>query len=405
LNSEFKGKDNEMAHQCECNVVETVVQLLSESGLSNMAEAIRIMLNEAMRIERSQVLEAGPYERTERRRGHANGFKPKTLSTRIGEMTVQVPQTRGVDFYPSALEKGVRSERALKLAIAEMYVQGVSTRKVTQVMEQLCGFDVSSAQVSRATQLLDEELTAWRQRPIGEIPYLVLDARYEKVRHGGSVVSCAVLIAVGITPEGHRSLLGVSVSLSEAEVHWRDFIASLQDRGMHGVLLIVGDNHAGLKAAREARLPGVPWQRCQFHLQQNAGHYVPRIDMRPKVASDLRAIFNSPDRAEAERHLQIATKKYEKSAPKLAAWISQNVPEGLTIFAFPEIHRRRLRTSNMLERINKEIKRRTRVATLFPNEASLLRLVSAVLMEISEEWETEKLYLRMENSGLVTQQE
>ena len=393
-----------MAHQCECNVVETVVQLLSESGLSNMAEAIRIMLNEAMRLERSQVLDAGPYERTERRRGHANGFKPKTLSTRIGEMTVQVPQTRGVDFYPSALEKGVRSERALKLAVAEMYVQGVSTRKVTEVMQQLCGFDVSSAQVSRATQLLDEELTAWRQRPIGEIPYLVLDARYEKVRHGGSVVSCAVLIAVGITPDGHRSLLGVSVSLSEAEVHWRDFIASLQDRGMHGVLLIVSDNHAGLKAAREARLSGVPWQRCQFHLQQNAGHYVPRMDMRPKVASDLRAIFNSPDRAEAERHLQIASKKYEKSAPKLAAWMSQNVPEGLTIFAFPEAHRRRLRTSNMLERINKEIKRRTRVATLFPNEASLLRLVSAVLMEISEEWETEKLYLRMENSSLLMQE-
>jgi len=394
-----------MTHRSECNVVETVVQLLSESGFSQMAEAIRIMLNEAMRVERSQVLGAGPYERTERRKGHANGFKPKTLATRMGEITVQVPQTRNVEFYPSALEKGIRSERALKLAIAEMYVQGVSTRKVTDVMEQLCGLDVSSTQVSRATQMLDEELTAWRQRPIGEIPYLVLDARYEKVRHGGSVVSCAVLIAVGITPDGHRSLLGVSVSLSEAEVHWREFLASLQDRGLHGVKLIISDNHAGLNAAREARLTGIPWQRCQFHLQQNAGHYVPRIDMRSRVASDLRAIFNSPDRTEAERQLQIAVKKYEKSAPKLASWISQNVPEGLTVFSFPEAHRRRLRTSNMLERINKEIKRRTRVATLFPNEASLLRLVSAVLMEISEEWATEKIYLRMENDGLLKQEE
>ena len=393
-----------MAHQSESNVVETVVQLLCESGLSQMAEAVRIMLNEAMRIERSRAIEAEPYQRTERRKGYANGYKPKTLDTRLGAITVQVPQTRDVEFYPSALEKGVRSERALKLAIAEMYVQGVSTRKVTEVMQQLCGLDVSSAQVSRATQLLDEELKSWRQRPIGEIRYLVLDARYEKVRYGGSVVSCAVLIAVGITPEGHRSLLGVSVSLSEAEVHWRDFIASLQDRGMHGVLLIVSDNHAGLKAAREARFPGVPWQRCQFHLQQNAGHYVPRIEMRAQVASDLRVIFNSPDRTEANRHLQIAVKKYEKSAPKLAAWMSENVPEGLTIFAFPEAHRRRLRTSNMLERINKEIKRRTRVATLFPNEAALLRLVSAVLMEISEEWETEKIYLRMENSGLIKQE-
>lgn len=394
-----------MAHQPDSNVIETVVQLLCESGLSQMAEAVRIMLNEAMRIERSQVIEAGPYERNERRRGYANGFKPKTLETRLGALTVQVPQTRGVDFYPSALEKGVRSERALKLAVAEMYVQGVSTRKVTEVMEQLCGLEVSSTQVSRATKLLDEELNAWRQRPLGEVPYLVLDARYEKVRHGGSVVSCAVLIAVGVNPDGHRVLLGVSVSLSEAEVHWREFLAGLQDRGLHGVKLVVSDDHAGLKAAREARFAGVPWQRCQFHLQQNAGHYVPRISMRSEVAGDLRAIFDAPDRPEADRQLEIAVRKYERTAPKLATWLAANVPDSLTVFAFPPAHRRRLRTSNLLERLNKEIKRRTRVATLFPNEAALLRLVSAVLMEISEEWETDKIYLRMENSGLTTREE
>jgi putative transposase len=381
------------------------VKIVEEFGFAGLEEALALILNEAMKSERSRAIGAESYERTENRKGYANGYKPKTLDTRLGEITFQVPQTRDVEFYPSALEKGIRSERALKLAIAEMYVKGVSTRKVTDVMQQLCGLDVSSSQVSRATQLLDEELTAWRQRPLGEIPYLILDARYEKVRHGGSVVSCSVLIAVGITADGHRSLLGVSVSLSEAEVHWRDFIASLQDRGMHGVILIISDNHAGLKAAREARFPGVRWQRCQFHLQQNAGHYVPRIDMRYRVASDLRAIFNSPDRAEAERRLEITVKKYVKTAPKLSAWLSENVPEGLTVFSFPEEHRRRLRTSNILERTNKEIKRRTRVATLFPNEASLLRLVSAVLMEISEEWETEKIYLRMGNSGRVTQQE
>jgi transposase-like protein len=370
-----------------------------------MSEAVRIMLNEAMRIERSQVIEAGPYERSERRRGYANGFKPKTLETRLGPLTVQVPQTRGVEFYPSALEKGVRSERALKLAVAEMYVQGVSTRRVTAVMEQLCGLEVSSTQVSRATKLLDEELNAWRQRPLGEVPYLVLDARYEKVRHGGSVISCAVLIAVGVTPDGRRALLGVSVSLSEAEVHWREFLSGLQDRGLHGVKLVVSDDHAGLKAAREARFAGVPWQRCQFHLQQNAGHYVPRISMRSEVAADLRAVFDAPDRPEADRQLGIAVRKYEKTAPKLASWLAANVPDSLTVFAFPPAHRRRLRTSNLLERLNKEIKRRTRVATLFPNEASLLRLVSAVLMEISEEWETDKIYLRMENSGSITREE
>jgi len=370
-----------------------VVQLLCESGLGHVAEAVRILMNQAMLIQRCQALQAQPYERTEERNGYANGFKPKTVDTRLGPITFQIPQTRGLEFYPSALEKGVRSERALKLAVAEMYVQGVSTRKVTEVMQQLCGLEVSSSQVSRATQMLDEELTAWRHRPLGEISYLLLDARYEKVRHGGAVVSCAVLLAVGITPEGRRTLLGVSVSLSEAEVHWREFLAQLQERGLHGVKLIVSDDHAGLKAAREARFPGVPWQRCQFHLQQNAAHYVPRIAMRAEVAADLRAVFEAPDRTEAERRLELAVRKYEKPAPKLSVWLAANVPEGLTVFLLPPELRRRLRTSNLLERLNKEIKRRTRVATLFPNEASLLRLVSAVLMEISEEWETEKRYL------------
>jgi len=390
-----------MAHQGDSNVIEGVLQVLVEQGFGQIGEAVRILLNEAMRLERSQVLEAQPYERSEKRRGYANGFKPKTVNTRLGPLTVQIPQVRGDDvkFYPSVLERGVRSERALKLAIAEMYVQGVSTRKVTEVMKQLCGLEVSSTQVSRASQALDEELTAWRERALAEMPYLLLDARYEKIRHGGSVVSCAVLIAVGITPDGRRSVLGLSVSLSEAEVHWRDFLASLQSRGLHGVQLIVSDSHAGLKAAREARMPGVPWQRCQFHLQQNAGQYVPRIQMRTEVAADLRAIFDSPDRAEADRRLQLAVRKYEKTAPKLSAWIEENVPESLTVFSLPAAHRRRLRTSNLLERLNKEIKRRTRVATLFPNDASLLRLVSAVLMETSEEWETDKIYLGIGSSN------
>jgi len=385
-----------MAHQGDSNVTEAVVQLLNENGLAHMAEAIRLLLNEAMRLERSQVLEAGPYQRSENRLGYANGYKPKTVDTRLGPITFQVPQARGVPFYPSALERGIRSERALKLAIAEMYVQGVSTRKVTEVMRELCGLEVSTTQVSRATALLDQELTAWRNRPLGEYPYLFLDARYEKVRHGGTVVSCAVLIAAGVDAAGHRCLLGVSVSLSEAEVHWREFLASLQQRGLHGVRMIVSDDHAGLKAAREARFPGVPWQRCQFHLQQNAGQFAPRAAMRGEIAADVRAIFDAPDRIEADRRLQCAVQKYASSAPKLSTWLEANVPESLSVFALPRLHRRRTRTTNMLERLSKEIKRRTRVATLFPNESSLLRLVTAVLMEISEEWETEKMYLRME---------
>ena len=385
-----------MTHQEHSSDYNDLVELLAESGFDGMAQAIEILLNEAMKLERSDVLRAAPYQRTDARRGYANGYKPKTVRSRLGSLELQVPQARGIEFYPSTLERGERSERALKLAVAEMYVQGVSTRKVAAITQELCGLDISSSQVSRAAAALDEELDAWRNRPLGEMPYLILDARYEKVRCTGSVISCAVLVAIGITPEGKRSVIGVSVSLTEAEVHWRDFLASLQNRGLHGVQLIVSDNHAGIKAARKARFSGVPWQRCQFHLQQNAMQYVPKIAMRKNVATDLRAVFDAPDRNEAQRQLDIAVKKYAKSAPKVSAWMEANIPEGLTVFRLPAAHRRRLRTTNMLERVNKEIKRRTRVATLFPNEASLLRLTSAVLVEITEEWETGKRYLNME---------
>lgn len=385
-----------MTHQTQTNHFDSLVELLADQGFEGMAQAITLLFNEAMKLERTEALGAAPYQRSEQRRGYANGYKPKTLRTRVGEITVDVPQTRGLDFYPSTLERGERSERALKLAVAEMYVQGVSTRKVAAITEELCGFEVSSSQVSRAAQLLDDELAQWRSRPLGEIPFLILDARYEKIRHGGSVVDCAVLVAVGITPDGKRSILGVSVSLSEAEVHWREFLASLTQRGLCGVQLITSDAHEGLAAARKAVLPGVPWQRCQFHLQQNALHYVPKVAMRKQVAADIKSIFNAPDQHEAERLLKQTVARYHAAAPKLAAWLDENIPEGLTVFELPAGHRRRLRTTNMLERVNKELKRRTRVATLFPNDDSLLRLVSAVLIEISEDWETAKIYLNTE---------
>jgi putative transposase len=274
-----------MTRQMESTELDAVVQLLADEGFDGMAQAIGTLMNEALKLQRSEALGARPYERTADRRGHANGFKPKTVNSRLGKLQLQVPQTRGVEFYPTVLERGERSERALKLAVAEMYVQGVSTRKVAAITAELCGLDVNSVQVSRAAALLDEELAAWRNRPLGEIPYLILEARYEKIRHGGSVVSCAVLVAIGVTTEGARSILGVSVSLSEAEVHWREFLASLQDRGLHGVRYVVSDDHAGLKEARQARLAGVPWQRCQFHLAQNALHYVPSVALRSEVAA------------------------------------------------------------------------------------------------------------------------
>ncbi len=207
-----------------------------------------------------------------------------------------------------------------KLAIAEMYVTGVSTRKVAQITQALCGFDVSSTQVSRATQLLDEALDRWRTRPLGEIPYLILDARYEKVRHGGCVVDMALLIAIGLQADGRRSILGVSVSLSEAEVHWRTFLTGLLERGVHGVRLIVRDDHAELKPARQATLPSVPWQRCQCHLQQNAQAYVPKVAMRAEVAQAIRDVFNAPNQQEADRLLALMVTRYQEIAPALAQW-------------------------------------------------------------------------------------
>jgi len=391
-----------MTHPQNSTTLDQLMELLIQDGPDAMAHAFTTLLNHAMRIEREQVLGAASHQRTDQRRGYANGFKPKAITTRVGELPLQIPQSRGYadehgrPFYPSALERGVRSERALTLAIAEMYVQGVSTRKVTKVMEELCGLEVTSTQVSRAAAELDEQLEAWRNRPLGEVRYLILDARYEKVRHGGSVVPCALLTAIGVLANGKRCVLGCSVALSEAEVHWRSFLQSLLDRGMRGVKCVVSDDHAGLGAARDATLAGVPWQRCQFHLIQNAMAYVPKQSMRSDVAQGMRRVFAADDRHEADRRLRELVEAHREAAPRLADWLEANVPEGLTIFALPTAHRRRLRTTNSLERLNKEIQRRTRVATLFPNEASLLRLASAVLSEISDDWETARTYLNME---------
>ena len=391
-----------MTHPTEDTAIRAALESLTRHGLAGMGEAVQILLNEAMKIERAEFLQAAPYQRTDHRRGHANGFKDKTVQTRVGTLALQVPQVRDTPpevggFYPQSLEKGLRSERALKLAIAEMYVTGVSTRKVAQITQELCGFEVTSTQVSRAAQSLDEELEAWRIRPVGDVPYLVLDARYEKVRHGGAVVDVALLVAVGVQANGKRSILGVSVSLSEAEVHWRTFLSSLVDRGLHGMKLIVSDDHAGLGQARQALVPSVPWQRCQCHLQRNAQAYVPKVAMRAEVAQAIRDIFNAPNRAEADRMLQVLIERYHKTAPALVEWAEGNIPQGLTVFDRPQAHRLRLRTTNGLERLNREIKRRTRVASLFPNEASLLRLASAILVEIDEEWQTGKIYLNMKS--------
>jgi transposase-like protein len=374
-----------------------LIKLLLDNGLSAaMPRMAELIMNAAMLIERDTHLQATPYERCDARTGYANGFKPRNFNTPMGKLDLLVPQVRdcGEPFQSSLLEKGSRSDRALKAAIATMYIQGVSTRKVTKIVEQLCGLEISSTQVSRLTAELDEELEKWRNRPLPEIAHLIIDASYYKVRLDGCVRDCAVLIAIGVRrSDGKRMILGISCAISEAELHWRKFLNSLKERGMGIPDLVTSDAHHGIKAALRATLNSSPWQRCQFHLQQNAQAYVPKRSMKTTVAADIKNIFNAPDRAHAELLLTEAVKKYDKSAPELSRWMETNIPEGLTAFSFPEQIRRRLRTSNMCETLNSLIKRRTRVVGLFPNENALKRLVTAVLMEISEDWEIGKAYL------------
>lgn len=387
-----------MTYRQDFTVPAELMEQVQEQGLEILPELIRIVLNAAMQAERSEHLQAAPYEHNPERRGYANGYKPKTMRTRIGDITFAVPQVREGGFYPEALEKGLRSERALTLALAEMYVQGVSTRKVKAITEQLCGVSISSSAVSQAAMQLDAELAKWRERPLGEYPFLFLDAYYEQVREDGQVRHLAVLVAVGVNPAGKREILGVSVSLSEHEVHWRAFLESLKQRGLGGVHLVTSDDHAGLRAARLAIFGGIPWQRCQFHLQQNAQAYVPRKDMLTEVTSDIRTIFDAPDRTTAEVYLARAVEKYSKSASRLSEWLAANLPEGLTVFAFPASFRRLLRTTNGVERLHREVRRRARVVSIFPNSASCLRLVSAILAEMSEEWLTGRTYMIFEGA-------
>ena len=379
--------------------VEAILEQLIEHGPGEIAEIFSRAFELAMQIERERFLGAEFYERTAGRQGYANGYKPKRIDTPAGSVTVQVPKTAGHDaepFYPQSLERGRRSVRAVMLAVAEMYIKGVSTREVEAVMKEFGIESLSSSQVSRATKLLDEELNAWRNRPLGEIKYLIIDARYEKVRQGGVVRDCAVFSAIGVGPDERRRVLGVSVALSEAEVHWREFFEGLVARGMRGVEFVVSDDHAGLRAARRAVLGGATWQRCQFHLAQNAIHHAPNVDIRRRIGAELRSVWNAPTLAKAQTSVSELVASYRAGAPKLADWLEKNVQEGLAVFTLPEHHRKRLRTSNPIERsVQQELKRRTAKVRVFPNEDSLMRLVSAILVEIDEKWGADtKAYIK-----------
>jgi transposase-like protein len=378
-----------------------LMEHLIEHGAESMGTVFAQVFDLAMQIERERFLGAQLYERNPDRQGYANGYKPKRIDTPAGTVTVNVPKTAGHDaepFYPQSLERGRRAVRAMMLAVAEMYIKGVSTREAEAVMREFGIESLSSSQVSRAAKLLDDELAAWRTRPLGEINYLILDARYEKMRHGGVVRDAAVLSAIGIGPDERRRILGVSIALSEAEVHWRAFLESLQRRGMRGVEYVVCDDHAGLRVARKAVLGGAKWQRCQFHLAHNAIHQAPNIAIRKRIGTELRAVWNANTLAAAETALADLVSSYRETAPKLADWLEKNIPEGLTVFSLPDHHRRRMRTSNPMERaVQQELKRRTQKVRVFPNEASLDRLVSAVLVEIDDKWAADtKAYIKWE---------
>jgi putative transposase len=369
--------------------------LLDDPGF--LKEIVQRVLQELLEAEMTEHVGAAPYERTTERKGHRNGHKPRTLRTRVGTLNLLVPQDREGTFSTRLFSRYQRNEKALVLALMEMYVEGVSTRKVKDVTEELCGTSFSKSLVSSLAGRLDAELESWRSRPleVQGYPYVFVDARYEKVRVDRRVVSQGVLIVSGVRYDGFRELLGVEVADTESEATYQELFRSLKRRGLSGVELVISDDHEGLKAAIARHFQGASHQRCQVHYARNLLGMV-SYARRKELAADLRAIFAAPDREQA---LQIASSVAEewrkKGNERIAKRIEEHVEECLTCLAFPESHRRRIRTTNGLERLNQEIKRRTRVVRIFPNEESCLRLVTALAVEQSEEWITGRRYLDM----------
>lgn len=352
-----------------------------------------------LEAEMTEHVGAAPHERTDARKGHRNGYKPRTLRTRVGTLNLLVPQDREGTFSTKLFCRYQRNEKALVLALMEMYLEGVSTRKVKDVTEELCGTSFSKSLVSSLAGRLDSELRAWRSRPLEAegYPYVFVDARYEKVRVGSRVVSQGVLVVSAVRdPDGLREILAVEVSDTESEAAYHELFRSLKSRGLKGVELVISDDHEGLKAAVARHFQGASWQRCQVHYARNLLGMVSYAS-RKELGADLRAIFAAPAREQALRIASSAAEKWRKKRgrEKVAEHIEEHLEECLTCLSFPESHRRRIRTTNGLERLNQEIKRRTRVVRIFPNPEACLRLVTALAVEQSEEWVTGRRYLDM----------
>lgn len=360
-----------------------------------LREIVSRVIQEFIDSEMDQHLSAGHYERTDRRKGYRNGKYPRTLKTRVGKIELQVPRDREGAFQTAIFDRYQRSEKALALSLMEMYILGVSTRKVKEITETLCGISFSASLVSSLSEKLDAALEAWRNRPIeGEWPYIFVDALYLKVRYEGKVVSMAASVVIGVNKEGYRSILTVDVSHSENEADYGDLFKKLIERGLKGVQLVISDNHQGMRKAIDSNFTGVCWQRCQVHFMRNFLSRLRKKDRSWAMAA-LKDVFNAPDKEQAEQRLKSLVDGLYESDPELAEWLEENGPETLSVFSFPEQHRKRIRTTNCLERQNEEIRRRTRVIRIFPHRKSCLRLISALCQEKDEEWTTGKRYLDM----------
>lgn len=361
-----------------------------------MRHLVREAMQEILEAEMTDALGAEPGERTENRLGYRAGHYPRTLITRVGKLELRVPRDRDGHFSTELFERYQRSEKALVSALAEMYVQGVSTRKVKAITEELCGHSFSASAISAVNKGLDQSLSEFARRTLDEpYPYLIVDARYERVREGGVIRSQAVLIAIGINTEGYRQILGVELSGRESQSSWRDFLVGLRDRGLHGVEFVVSDDHQGLRRSLMEILPEAAWQRCYVHFLRNA------LDHMPRKASDdclqeLRWLYDRRNLTEAQKDLSAWITRWQATYPRLCDWVEENISETLTFYRLPLGHHKHLKSTNMLERLNEEIKRRTRVVRIFPNRESCLRLVRALAAETHEGWIEEHRYLNMQ---------
>jgi putative transposase len=384
-----------MAQRKDTPVRELVEGLLNAEDGEGMRLLLQGMLNRLVEAEITDHLGAGPYERSEERRGHRNGHYGRGMTTRLGKIELQVPRSRDGKFQTAMFQRFQRSERALQLGLVEMYVQGVSTRKVTKVTEVLFGTEFSASTISNLAKELDEEIRQWRERPLEDVyPYLIIDAQYHKVREGGRVVSQGVLTVVGVDDTGRRRLLDFEVACGESETSWTGLVRRLRRRGLRGVVLVVSDDHQGLRGAVERCFVGCGWQRCQKHFSGNVQDLVRRKD-RKEVAEALRWIWDARDGKEARERLRQVVAEYQERFPAVAEKLDEEGEDALAVFALPSEHRKRMRTTNMLERLHEEIRRRTRVVRIFPNSSSLGRLVGALILEWDEKWLTGRRYLDM----------